>query len=238
MVPRLYVEAPLSANAIVDLTPGQAHYLRQVLRLGSGASVTVFNGRDGEWAADIAELNKKSANLTVADEVRPQTADPAMTLLFAPLKRGPIDYLAEKATELGVTCLQPVLTRRTVAQRVNLERLRTHAVEAAEQCERLSVPEVREPAALDALLDGWPDTAPLLFCDERGGTPMLSSLAACSSPPAAILIGPEGGFDERERAWLLDQPAVLAVSLGPRILRAETAAAAALAIWQAAGDAA
>lgn len=237
MLPRLFVDAPLATHADVALNASQTHYLRQVLRLGPGAPVALFNGSDGEWLATIAVMGKKSANLTVGELTRPQAAEPAMTLMFAPLKRGPIDYLAEKATELGVTCLQPVLTRRTVAQRVNLERLRAHAVEAAEQCERLSVPEVREPAPLDTLLDGWPDAAPLLFCDERGGVPILSCLAQRLPVPTAILIGPEGGFDDRERSWLMDRPAVRPVSLGPRILRAETAAAAALAIWQAAVDA-
>lgn len=236
MIPRLYVETPLTGDARVSLDPPQAHYLRQVLRLNTGAQVNLFNGRDGEWSATIAALGKKSAELSVNALRRAQSAEPELTLMFAPLKRGPIDYLAEKATELGATCLQPVLTRRTVAQRVNLDRLRSNAIEAAEQCERLNVPEIREPQALDALLDNWPADTPVLFCDERGGAPMLTVLRENTTAPAAVLIGPEGGFDDRERAWLLEQPAVRAVSLGPRILRAETAAAAALAIWQAVRD--
>ena len=232
MIPRLYVQAALAAGTEIALTPAQAHYLRHVLRLGRGGALHLFNGRDGEWAASIVEQGKKAATATVDESLRPQTPEPAIMLLFAPLKRGPIEYLTEKATELGVTCLQPVTTQRTVNQRVNLERMQAHTTEAAEQCGRLSVPEVRPTLPLDAVLESWPENEVLMFCDERGGPPMLNALLRSPRLPAALLIGPEGGFDPRERERLLDHPGVRPISLGPRILRAETAAAVALALWQ------
>ena len=236
VIPRLFVDQPLGGGVEIVLPAGQTHYLRHVLRLDAGARVRLFNGQDGEWSAEIAQISKKSAVARAADQVRPQIAEPPLTLMFAPLKRGPIDYLAEKATELGATCLQPVVTLRTTAQRVNVERLTANVREAAEQCERLTVPHVLPARALDVVLDDWPAGQTVLFCDERGGTPLLQMLLGDNVLPTAILIGPEGGFDERERGWLNDRPSVRPVSLGPRILRAETAAAAALAIWQAAAE--
>jgi 16S rRNA (uracil1498-N3)-methyltransferase len=235
---RLHVEAPLAAGAAVALGEGQAHYLRAVLRLGAGAAVALFNGRDGEWQAVIESLGKRSAGLLCRTQTRPQRPEPDLWLLFAPIKRARIDFLVEKATELGVARLQPVITRRTMAARLNPARLRAHAVEAAEQCERLTVPDLAEPLPLARCLAAWPAGRRLLLAAEAGpAEPIAAALAAAAAAPAgagwAVLVGPEGGFDPGELDDLHKLPFVSAIGLGPRILRAETAALAALACWQA-----
>jgi 16S rRNA (uracil1498-N3)-methyltransferase len=237
-VTRLFTAADLSAGVEVALDEGQAHYLRHVMRRGQGASLLLFNGRDGEWKATLSLRGKKDALAEIADCARPQVAEPDVWLCFAPVKRARIDYIAEKATELGVAVLQPVITQHTMVERVNVERLRANAVEAAEQTERLSVPEVRAPVDLAHLLAEWPARRHLLMCDETGrGPPIAEALrgldADARAAPWAIMIGPEGGFAETELAALRRMKNVMAVGLGPRILRADTAALAALACWQA-----
>ena len=233
-LPRLFVDQPLAAGATLTLDGPSANYLGNVLRLQPGDQVKLFDDRTGEWLAEIAEAGKRKVSLRVIELLRPRETTPDLWLLFAPIKRGRIDWLVEKATELGVARLVPVTTRRTIVDRLNLDRLRAHAIEAAEQCERTALPELDEPAPLDALLREWPSERALYFADEGGGAP----LAAVASPgPAAILIGPEGGFTDEERKAIRALPQARPVSLGPRILRADTAALAAIALWMAAaGD--
>ena len=235
---RLFVAADLAPRAEVAVERDQANYLFNVMRLGPGDGVALFNGRDGEWRAAVAEAGKRRGVLVCGDRLRPQETAPDLHLLFAPLKKARTDFVAEKATEMGARRLLPVFTRFTNAERVNVERLRAHAVEAAEQCGILAVPEVAEPARLDAVLDGWDSARRLLFCDEaRDAPPAARALAEAAPGPWAALIGPEGGFAAEERARLKAMDAALPVSLGPRVLRADTAAVAALALWQAAlGD--
>jgi len=231
---RLHVEAPLAAGATVALDADRAHYLLHVLRLKPGAAVALFNGRDGEWRASLAEAGKRGAALAVEAQLRPQAAEPDLWLCFAPIKSGRIDFLAEKAGELGAAVLQPVLTRHTDVARVNTDRLRANAREAAEQCERLSVPAVQEPVDLARLLAVWDSQRILYVCSESGSAPPFAEVLAARAPgPAAVMIGPEGGFARLELDELARHPFVLRVGLGPRILRAETAAVAALACWQA-----
>ena len=232
---RLYVTAPLSAGAQFPADEGQAHYLLHVMRAKAGARVSLFNGRDGEWLAEIAQAGKRGVMLSCLKRTAPQTEGSDLWLLFAPIKKTPSDYLVQKATELGVSRLQPVFTRRTIVTRVNAERLLANAIEAAEQSGRLSVPQIGAPQDLDKALAAWPKDRPLYFCDEGGDARPLAEVAKLGA--AAILTGPEGGFDPKERAMLRALPFVLPVTLGPRILRADTAALAALSIWQAkAGD--
>ena len=234
---RLYVEADLAAGAEVPLDPAQAHYLKNVMRRAPGDAVRVFNGRHGEWRAAIATLGKGKGTVAVEAVTRPQAPEPDLWLLAAPIKRTAIDFVAAKATELGVSAIQPVFTRRTAVTRANVERMRANMIEAAEQCERLSVPEARAAAPLDTVLAAWPARRRLLFCDEtRDGRPIADALAAerAKMPePWAILIGPEGGFAPEELQRIRALPAVVPVSLGARLLRADTAALAALAVWQA-----
>ncbi len=237
-VSRLFVGADLSAGSEAPLDEAQVHYLRHVMRREDGAPLKLFNGRDREWRGTFEGGGKKAAVARVTERTREQTAEPDVWLCFAPLKRARIDYVAEKATELGVAVLQPIVTRHTIVERVNLERLRANAVEAAEQTERLSVPEVRTPVELTRLLADWPIGRRLLVCDETGGAPPIAEAlagidAAARAAPWAIVIGPEGGFEETELAALRRISDVMAVGLGPRILRADTAALAALACWQA-----
>jgi 16S rRNA (uracil1498-N3)-methyltransferase len=228
---RLFAEADLAEAAVVACTPAQANYLRNVLRLKAGDAILVFNGRDGEWRAELAESGRRAVLLHVRAQVRPQEGGPDIDYLFAPLKRARLDYMVEKATEMGVARLRPVLTRRTVAERVNLERMRAHAVEAAEQCGILRLPEVRAPEALERVIAGWDRARPLVFCDEDAEEPCpFTALARIPPGPTGVLIGPEGGFDPAERELLSAQPFVTRISLGPRILRADTAAVAALAL--------
>jgi len=228
---RLFVEADLAAGASVACSAEQANYLRNVLRLKGGDPILVFNGRDGEWRAELAEAGKRAAVLRVGAQVRGQEGGPNIDYLFAPLKRARLDYLVQKATEMGVARLKPVLTRRTTPERVNIERMRANAVEAAEQCGILRIPELHAPAKLERVVAGWDTGRPLLFCDEGSelGDP-VAALAKLRPGPLALLVGPEGGFDETERDLLLSRPFVTRLSLGPRILRADTAAVAALAL--------
>ncbi len=231
---RLYVEEDLAAGAVVGVDHQQAHYLRSVLRLARGAAIALFNGRDGEWLAELEGLGKGWASLAVQRRIRPQSESPDLWLVFAPIKRARIDFLAEKATELGCRRLLPVMTRFTAMDRVNVERLRANAREAAEQCERLDVPLVDPPQPLAKLLESWPAERPLFVCSERGAAPPLGEVVGASSGPsiAAVMTGPEGGFAESELATMARLPFVTFVSLGPRILRSDTAALTALAIWQ------
>ena len=232
--PRLYVDAPLAAGASVALEQGQAHYLTHVLRLKAGQGVLLFNGRDGEWHASLAAAGKRTVTLDVADQTRPQTAPADLHYLFAPLKSARLDYMVQKAVEMGVSRLQPVLTQHGQVTRINLERMRANAIEAAEQCGILSLPEVAEPAALLRLVGQWQPGRWLVFCDEdAAAADPLAALQTVPRPaPLAVLIGPEGGFAPDERAALLKLPQVARLSLGPRILRADTAAVAALAVVQ------
>jgi 16S rRNA (uracil1498-N3)-methyltransferase len=231
---RLHVEAALSSGARVVLDEAQAHYLLHVMRAKPGELVSLFNGRDGEWLARIAETAKRSCTLACEKQTRAQDATPDVWLCFAPIKKTPADYVVQKATELGVRALQPVFTRRTIVTRVNEERMRANAMEAAEQSERLTVPEIREPVALDKLLQAWPRERTVLFCDEGGDAqPIAKAAAKIENVSVAILTGPEGGFDPVERDAIRSQDFVVPVTLGPRVLRADTAALASLAIWQA-----
>lgn len=229
--PRLFVEADLAEAATIACTAEQANYLRNVLRLKPGDRVLVFNGRDGEWQAELAEVGKRTTNLVARAQVRPQEGGPDIDYLFAPLKRARLDYLVQKATEMGVARLRPVLTRRTTPERVNLERMRANAIEAAEQCGVLRVPELHAPEKLERVIAGWDLGRPLIFCDEGSETSdPIAALGTMRPGPLALLIGPEGGFDEAERAMLISKSFVTRISLGPRILRADTAAVAALAL--------
>ncbi len=210
-----------------------SHRLLNVLRLPPGESVGLFNGRDGEWGAILQPAGKRDLRLAVTHQLKHQPVEPQLRLCFAPIKQPRIDWLVEKATELGVTHLTPVITRRTQVPKLRPERLEAIAIEAAEQCERLSVPVIDAPVPLDRLLADWPADRPLLFCDERGDAPLLAH--AAPPPPVTLLVGPEGGFAPEEGAALRARPGIVPVSLGPRILRAETAALAALAMWCGAG---
>jgi 16S rRNA (uracil1498-N3)-methyltransferase len=237
--PRLFVDAPLSAGQTVPLERNQSNYLGNVLRLAAGEEVLVFNGRDGEWQARIAG-RKRPDSLEILDQRRPQDRLPDIAYVFAPLKHARLDYIVQKAVEMGAAKLQPVLTRFTQVSRVNSERMRANVIEAAEQCGILSLAEVAEPVPLDRLLTQRHPERLLVFCDEAAET--ASPLQALQTGLSAtggidILIGPEGGFAEEERALLLRQKRTLRLALGPRILRADTAGVAALALVQAAlGD--
>lgn len=231
-LPRLFVDAALWAGTTATLDGAQANYLGAVLRLSPGAPIHVFDDRTGEWLARIVELSRKAGSLTILEPTRPREAVPDLWLAWSPLKAGRTEWVAEKATELGVARLLPTLFARSVVRQVKPERLRAHAIEAAEQCERTALPALDPLRTLPELLAAWPPERALLFADERGDGGPLSAPA-----PAGVLIGPEGGFTEEERAAVLAHPAARPVSLGPRILRAETAAVAALAAWMAgAGD--
>jgi 16S rRNA (uracil1498-N3)-methyltransferase len=276
---RLHVDAPLAKDARVVPDEGQAHYLLHVMRAKPGDRISLFNGRDGEWLARIADVTKRGCALICEKQTGAQSEVPDLWLVFAPIKKTPADYVTQKATELGVRVLQPVFTRRTIVRRVNADRMRANAVEAAEQSGRLTVPEIREAIDLEKLLGSWPAGRRILFCDEAGEAPPIAEalflppplagggggfeqsekpsgegLRATALPQAdfaslnqfapsregrgneerwAVLTGPEGGFDPAERALIRALPNVMAVSLGTRILRADTAALAALAVWQA-----
>ena len=234
--PRLYVETPLSDGVELPVAGPQAHYLISVMRLKMGAPVKLFDNLSGEWLAEVAVVGKRDLILKVDGHLRPREEVPDLWLLAAPIKKGRIDLVAEKACELGVARYRPVITRRTIVERLNLERLRAHMIEAAEQCGRTALPEIEEPVKLPALLRSWADGRTLFFADESGGSPFPEAIKAHPGP-AGILIGPEGGFDEEERAAIRALPQAVPISLGPRILRAETAAIAALALWMgSAGD--
>jgi 16S rRNA (uracil1498-N3)-methyltransferase len=235
---RLFVKSKLAAGAEIALAKDQAHYLANVLRLKQGDRLLLFNGADGEWCAALSAIGKKRAEVRLEHQTRPQEEGPDLHYLFAPLKRARLDYMAQKATELGASALRPVITRHTVAERVKTDRLLANAIEAAEQCGILRVPAVLEPEKLSNLLDAWDATRLLIFADEAAphASP-LEVLKASAPGPLAVLVGPEGGFDREERAALLAKPFVLPISLGPRLMRADTAAIAALALVNAAlGD--
>jgi 16S rRNA (uracil1498-N3)-methyltransferase len=233
-LPRLYVGEPLNEGVGVELDGSQANYLGNVLRLPEGAELLVFDGRSGEWLARIVEAGRKRMILTIERRTREAESIPDVWLAFAPVKRAQTDWLVEKATELGVARLIPVTTRRTVVERVRLDRLESIAIEAAEQCGRTRLPGIAEPLPLARFIEGLHTGRTLYFADEAGGEPAAQVFR---EPPAAILTGPEGGFTDEERSLIRAWPNVIAISLGPRILRAETAALAALAIYMAAaGD--
>ena len=234
---RLHVPQPLSAGAAVLPTLDQSRYLTQVMRLKAGDALLVFNGADGEWRCVIAEALKKGVVLKAEEQVRPQITGPDVHLLIAVVKKAALEFAVEKATELGAARIGLVITRRTQGDRVRMDRLEAIAVESAEQTGRLDVPAIDLPVKLEALLDGWDEKRRLMFCDETGGEPAMTALADAGGGPWAILIGPEGGFAPEERERLRALPFTTAVSLGPRVLRADTAATAALTLWQAAvGD--
>mgnify|MGYP003646467733 CR=1 FL=1 len=232
--PRLFVAADLATGGAVPLEPAQANYLLAVMRLPDGASVLAFNGRDGEWRCRIVKTAKKKADLLAEERLRPQTPAPTLAYLFAPLKHARLDYMVQKAVEMGAGILQPVMTQHVQASRVNVERMQANAVEAAEQCGILSIPECREPLKFDAALEAYLPRGPMIFCDEREDAESpIETLATLPRGPLSLLIGPEGGFSVEERARLHGEAGVTAISLGPRILRADTAAVAALAVVQA-----
>ena len=235
---RLYLSQDIAAGAALDLAPEQSHYLANVLRMAEGAELLVFNGRDGEWLARVVAKTKKSMRLEAVEQARPQPAASDLVYCFAPLKVGRLDYLVQKAVEMGAGVLQPVITQHTQLARIGTERLQANAVEAAEQCGILAIPEVREAQKFSALLAGWDKERRLIFCDESAemNNP-LSALQGIREKKLGLLVGPEGGFSEEERRQLSALPFVTAIPLGPRILRADTAAVAALALIQAtAGD--
>ena len=232
--PRLFVPAPITAGPRI-IEGAQAHYLAQVMRAKAGDPVLIFDGESGEWLALVGDIGKRALTLDVREQRRPVEAVPDLWLCAAPLKKGRIDWLAEKTCELGAARLVPVITQRTIVDRLNGERLRAHMIEAAEQCGRTAVPALAEPVKLAALLRDWGDRH-LFFADETGGAPAAATMAARPGP-AAILIGPEGGFTPEEREAIRRVPQAVGIGLGPRILRADTAAAAAVALWMAsAGD--
>ena len=231
---RLFVPHDLAAGAAIDASPEQSHYLSNVLRMAEGAELLLFNGRDGEWLARVAAKAKKAVRLEAIEQTRPQPPAPDLVYCFAPLKVGRLDYLVQKAVEMGAGVLQPVVTRHTQLARVGIERLQANAVEAAEQCGILAIPEVRDAKKFSPLLAGWDRERRLIFCDEDASTNNpLTALQAIREKKLGLLVGPEGGFSEDERKQLRALPFVTAIPLGPRILRADTAAVAALAIIQA-----
>ncbi|MEW2917825.1 16S rRNA (uracil(1498)-N(3))-methyltransferase [Ruegeria sp. ANG10] len=229
---RLYVEHPLGQGQSVDLTREQAHYLFGVMRLAVGGHVALFNGRDGEWLAEVAEAGKRGGVLNCVEQTRPLEMPPDLWFLFAPIKKARTDFIVEKAAEMGAARILPVQTEFTNSERIRQDRLQAHAVEAAEQCGGTFVPEVADLQRLDRVLDAWPKGRQLMFCNEAEVGSALRLAAQEKGQPWAILIGPEGGFSDRERARLVGLPFAHVVSLGPRILRADTAAVAALTMWQ------
>jgi 16S rRNA (uracil1498-N3)-methyltransferase len=238
--PRLFVEAPLSEGGDLVLNAAQTNYLVNVLRLKPGEAVLVFNGHDGEWRAELGAARKKSAVLSPTERVREQAPAGDLHYLFSPLKHARLDYMMQKAVEMGASRLQPIIMRHTQAERVNAARMRANAIEAAEQCGIINLPEVEEPRKLESLVRGWKADRLLVFCDEEAD--VKDPIAALSSArgggiagalPVSVLIGPEGGFADSERAALLKLPNVVRLALGPRILRADTAAVAALTLVQA-----
>lgn len=233
---RLFVDEPLGEGQTIRLDAGQAHYLFGVMRTAVGEHVALFNGRDGEWTAEITDARKKGGTLTCLGQAAAQLDPPDLWLMFAPIKKARTDFIVEKAAEMGARRIVPVLTAFTNSERVRVDRLQAHAIEAAEQCGGTFVPEVAEPVKLATLLDGWDPARRLMFCDEtlstQAGRAALDPDDDESGAPWAILIGPEGGFSEEERRRLRAMEGARAVRLGPRILRADTAAVAALALWQ------
>lgn len=233
---RLFVEQDLSADARLSVGPDRANFLLNVLRLKPGDGLLLFNGRNGEWRARIEEAKKREAILRLEDQARPQEGGPDIDYCFAPLKHARLDYVVQKAVEMGAARLRPVVTRRTQTSRINLDRMRANAIEAAEQCGVLRVPDVEPEVPFERLISQWPADRLLVFCDEDAeiADPLaaLSAVRVGAPPPVGVLIGPEGGFDAKERALALAVPRVVRLSLGPRILRADTAAVAALTLVQ------
>ena len=228
---RLFVDDTPDTGREIACTRAQANYLINVMRLKSGAELLVFDGRSGEWRAELVVQGRSRCALRVLERVREQLDGPDIEYLFAPLKRARLDYMVQKATEMGAAALQPVLTQHTAVQRVNSERMRANAIEAAEQCGVLRIPEVRAPVSLDALLRDWNAERPIIYCDEDAPIAApLKALRRVEPGPLAVLIGPEGGFDEGERNRLRSLSFVTPISLGPRVMRADTAAVAALAL--------
>lgn len=226
---RLFIEDDLAEGARIDCSRDQAHYLRNVLRMASDDRILVFNGRQGEWVAVLEGTGKRSVTLRVGTQTRPQEGGPDLDYLFAPLKHGRLDYIAQKATEMGVARLRPILTRFTVAERVNIGRMKANVIEAAEQCGILRVPLVADPQPLQMALGEWGEGRWLVFCDEAAEVcSPLDALRRLAPGPGAVLIGPEGGFSEDERALLLSKSFTTRISLGPRVMRADTAGIAAL----------
>ncbi len=227
---RLFVAGPLGAELSVGVEGPQAHYLANVMRMEVGAQLLLFDGLSGEWLADIVDVSRKRVTLIARQQTKAQEKVPDLVLAFAPIKKGRVDWLVEKAVELGVDRLQPVITHRTIVDKLNLERMRSHIVEATEQCGRTSVATIDEPVKLEAYLRTFDPARTLYFADETGGTPAGSAFARGA---AAILTGPEGGFTPEEAAAIRAIGGAKALSLGPRILRAETAALAAVTAWMA-----
>ncbi len=233
---RLFIDHPLAEGQEIALNDNQAHYLSGVMRQTAGAEIAVFNGQDGEWLARITQIGKRGGTITPVSQSAPQRNPPDLWLLFAPIKKARTDFIVEKAAELGAARIIPIQTDHTNAERIRQDRLQAHAVEAAEQCGGTFVPEVTDLHPLPRLLDGWDPARPILWADEAMAGP-AATLATLKPGPWAILIGPEGGWSEAERANLGLRPYVTRISLGPRILRADTAAVAAISLWQAAlGD--
>lgn len=231
---RLYVRDRLVPGQPINLSEDQSHYLVNVLRAKTGDAVAVFNGKDGEWLARMITLGKRAASVTPEQLSQPQVEGPDIDYIFAPLKHARLDYMVQKAAELGVRRLRPVLTRRTIVDRINLERMRANAIEAAEQCGVLWVAEVHDPLPLAKLIENWDASRRLIFCDEAAvGRDPVASLKQLKPGPLALLIGPEGGFDEVERQLLKSKSFVVPISLGPRVMRADTAAVAGLALLNA-----
>jgi 16S rRNA (uracil1498-N3)-methyltransferase len=235
---RLYLPHDLNAGSEAQVAPGQAHYLAHVMRVRAGDEVLAFNGRDGEWLTQVAAISRREARLAAVRQVREQFMGPDVELIVALIKRARLETIVEKAAELGARRVRLVVTERTNADHTNVERLHAIAVEAAEQTGRLDVPEIIAPVKLAAIISAWPADRRLMFCDEAGeAPPILDVLKSATSQPWAILIGPEGGFSPDERAAVRAVAGALPVSLGPRVLRADTAAIAALSLWQGAvGD--
>jgi 16S rRNA (uracil1498-N3)-methyltransferase len=232
--PRLYIDQPLDGKGDVMISGAQAHYLAAVMRVKVGDPIRLFDDVSGEWLAKVAHVGKRDLLLAIEAKLGPREAVPDLWLLMSPIKKGRIDWIVEKACELGVDRIVPVITRRTIVDKINGERLRAHMIEAAEQCGRTALPSLADPVKLDRLLADWPDDRMLLFADEAGGEAMADVVGP---GPAALLIGPEGGFTDEEREAIHACPSTRGVSLGPRILRADTAAVAAVSLWMAAaGD--
>ena len=230
---RLYIEEALSQGAAIELPSDQGRYLGTVLRKSAGDEVRVFNGQDGEWRAQISAISKRAASLKLTEQLRAPASCPDITLCFAPVRKHRTAFIAEKATELGAARFQPVITARTQFPKLNLEKMRAQVIEAAEQTERLDIPAIEAPLKLAQMIESWDASRTLIFADEAGGGQSAAAVLASIKGPAAILIGPEGGFSPQERELLLAQGFVLPVSLGPRILRADTAALSLLTLYQA-----
>ena len=230
--PRLFVEDKLHEGASIALDGNRAHYLARVMRVSPGDAVILCDNLTGEWACRVTDAGKRNVSLEVVEMLREREEVPDLILLPALLKKDRFDIVLEKATELGVEGIQPIITRRCVADKLNLDRARTITIEAAEQCARTALPQLSEPMKLEALLRAWPEERLLFFADEEGGEPVADAFSM-TEEPAAILIGPEGGFDDAEREAIRAHPQARPISLGPRILRGETAAIAALSVWMA-----